>query len=357
MTLSNQTLVAILCSFLCTLILTRGIHFLAIRHQLLDTPNHRSSHTVPVPRIGGLAIIAGTMLGSAIALSRLDWSIGAVALGGLLLAVTGMRDDLRPLGAWEKYTPQLIAAGLAAVVLDPSLYIAFPYVDVYVRGLPAVILAILWITAVTNAFNFMDGIDGIAAGVALVTAIVLAFVLGGTSMVILVPLAAALLGFLVWNVEPAAIFMGDVGSQFIGYLLGVAMLMGTQEYAPTIPVIIVFVPFLFDTGFTIIRRLLAHENIFAAHRSHLYQRLTINGVSHRTVANLYYAATAFSGLLAIAYASATAVLQLAVVAGGALLLAEYAAIVMRLDRRSAVAEDVTRSATFSMSHKQGLPSQ
>lgn len=330
MTISEQSLIAALCGFLCALILTKGIQVFAVKYRLLDTPNRRSSHIVPVPRLGGVAIVVATTIGSAIALQTFDWRIVVVAFGSILLAVTGLLDDLRPLRAWKKYTPQVVAAALAAMAFEPSLYIVFPYIDAYIRGVPAVLLSIIWITAVTNAFNFMDGIDGIATGVAIITAVVLAVMIGGTSVFILVPMAAALTGFLVWNMDPAIIFMGDVGSQFIGYLLSVAILMGDQTYVATIPVIVVFTPFLFDTGLTIVRRLHARENVFAAHRSHLYQRLIISGASHRAVANFYYGATVVSGLTAVAYASADSSLQLLLIVSGVCLLVAYAMAVRRL---------------------------
>lgn len=334
MTISDQALSAALAAFICAMVLTRGVHYAAMKFKLLDTPNLRSSHLVPVPRIGGIAFVTATAIGCSLVVETIDWTFVVIALGSLLLAAVGLLDDLRPLRAWQKYSPQIVAATAVAIITRPTFYIDFPFAEGAIQGVGAIVIGIIWITAVTNAFNFMDGIDGIAAGVGLIAAVSVAIMVGGMGLLILTPLAASLAGFLVWNMHPAIIFMGDVGSQFIGFLLSTAALLGTQESIPAIPVVIIFIPFLFDTSLTIIRRLKAHENIFTAHRSHLYQRLTITGASHRAVANLYFGATAVCALVAFMYRSASAEDKTILIALGIVLLTVYAAVVARLEQQT-----------------------
>jgi UDP-N-acetylmuramyl pentapeptide phosphotransferase/UDP-N-acetylglucosamine-1-phosphate transferase len=156
-------------------------------------------------------------------------------------------------------------------------------------------VAVVWIVGLINAYNFMDGIDGIAGGVAVVAALWWIALFPKEPMwSIGVLLVAAALGFLLHNWSPARIFMGDVGSTFLGCMFAVLPLM------LEVPVIggLLMWPFLFDTGFTFLRRLLRREDIFSAHRDHLYQRLIISGWSHASVALLYIALTAVSGFFA-----------------------------------------------------------
>lgn len=331
MMVSDRTLVAILCGFGCSLILTKIIQIGAVQRNLLDKPNERSSHIVPVPRVGGIAIVIATILGCAIAVKGITGEVAAVAFGSLVLATSGLLDDLKPLGALPKCAPQAGAAAVVAIVTSPEFHISLPFVSVTIIGLPAFIIAMIWLVTITNAYNFMDGIDGITAGVGIITALTLAVTIGGTTIVL--PLVAALAGFLAWNCSPASIFMGDVGSQFIGFLLGASVLLGANKSIEAIPAIIIFMPYLFDTGLTILRRIKDHEHVFAAHRSHLYQRLNIVGFDHRTVANTYYGATACSALIAIAYKSSGSLLQLLLITLGVGLLFAYARTVFRLEQK------------------------
>jgi UDP-N-acetylmuramyl pentapeptide phosphotransferase/UDP-N-acetylglucosamine-1-phosphate transferase len=182
-------------------------------------------------------------------------------------------------------------------------------------GIP---LTFLWVVGLTNAYNFMDGIDGLAGGQAVVagTTWLGLGLITGLPLVSLLGLfvAGSSLGFLVHNWSPARIFMGDVGSAFLGFTLAVIAVLGSLE-SPELAYagVLVVWPFIFDTSFTILRRLRRKENIFEAHRSHLYQRLVIAGYSHRSVALLY--------LCLAAIGSVSALLWVANVAGGALLAA------------------------------------
>ncbi len=352
MTIFERTLVAALLALVVSLILTRLIQWLAVRHDVLDRPNDRSSHVTPVPRLGGIAIVVAFLVGFGVITRTVTDDMLAILAGGVLMAVSGFYDDVRPIRAWMKYVPQIAAAVLVVLVLRPQLYVDFPFIDAYLRGWVPLVLAVLWITAVTNAFNFMDGLDGLAAGCGAIASIAIVVIADGAPTVILVPLAMALVGFLMWNTHPAMIFMGDTGSQFTGFVLSAAILLRNDRYVDIIPAIVVLVPLLFDTGFTLIRRWRSGENVFSAHRSHLYQRVNIVGIDQRTVANFYYIAIGFCGAIAVAYAEVNDWGQLALIAIGGAMLAVYAHGVGLLESRAGIAESVVRAPSMRQRHAQ-----
>jgi UDP-GlcNAc:undecaprenyl-phosphate GlcNAc-1-phosphate transferase len=146
--------------------------------------------------------------------------------------------------------------------------------------------------------------------------------------------AAATLGFLVWNVHPASIFMGDIGSQFLGYWASVVLLMQPGAIVEVVPLLLLFAPILFDTGLTLSRRVRAGKDIFAGHREHLYQQLVIAGVGQRTVSLGYAAAFGLCGLLAVTYPSLGPLGQVAAVVGVLIAGAAYADAVRRLNART-----------------------
>lgn len=301
---SERLIIAILGAFLISLILTPIIRDLANRWSLLDIPNHRSSHSVPIPRLGGAAIVPATIVGVVILDEIAGWRLGLIALGGLIMAAAGFFDDLRSITPVQKYAPQLLAAVLGVAAIQPVFSVDLAFVDMRIDGWAAIVLTGFWITAFVNAFNFMDGIDGLAGGVGALIALGLVMLSAGHSFVLLLPLAVALAGFLGWNIHPASIFMGDGGSQFVGYSLGIGALWWPGFDVPAIPVLLVFAPFLFDTGFTLLWRLWKRMDVFRAHRSHLYQRMTAIGYSHRHVATLYFSATTLSIMAASIYLTA-----------------------------------------------------
>jgi UDP-N-acetylmuramyl pentapeptide phosphotransferase/UDP-N-acetylglucosamine-1-phosphate transferase len=165
---------------------------------------------------------------------------------------------------------------------------------------------VFWIVALINAFNFMDGIDGFTGGVALVNALFLV-PLAGPAGGFLPALIGATAGFLIWNINPASIFIGDSGAYFLGFSLAVVALyapaLSGQEWTPLnfLACVVVFTPYLFDTAYTLVRRLRsgAGKNIFLAHREHIYQRITPTTGMHRRTSNLYYGASVVAGFAAL----------------------------------------------------------
>ncbi len=294
---------------------------IAVGRNLLDVPNLRSSHEVPTPRLGGVAIFAGTLAGVVL----LGFGDGLREAWPLLSAAAlmwgvGLADDLGNLHFGAKAAAQtLLASGL--LVFYPPEVLADASGGTRVL---AFAVGVLWVVALCNAFNFMDGIDGFTGGVALVNVLFLAPLAGGTGA-FLPALAGATAGFLIWNVHPASIFVGDSGAYFLGFCLAAVAL-----YAPA-PVegawapqgfaacALIFTPYLFDTAYTILRRLRtgAGKNIFLAHREHIYQRITPTTGRHRRTSNLYYGASVVAGFAALLVAEGGAM----AVAGAGLALA------------------------------------
>jgi len=186
---------------------------------------------------------------------------------------------------------------------------------------------VLWIISVVNAYNFMDGIDGMAGGTAILNALFLGAILNTSAIVVvgLPALTAAVAGFMVWNISPARIFLGDSGSYFIGFFLGAVALyagpVGGNSYLGFMVAAAVFTPFLFDTGYTLARRVWAGKEVFAAHREHIYQRITPDPAKHRQVSVVYYAFAVLSGLATLFVSGGVhGDMSLRLLGGGALII-------------------------------------
>ena len=268
----------------------------AVGRNLLDVPNLRSSHDVPTPRLGGIAIVLGTWAGFALLRPEGAWPLLVAAT---LVGAVGLADDLSDLHFSTKAAAQtLIAAGLL-LLYPPEVLSDAPGA----WGIAAFTVGVLWIVALSNAFNFMDGIDGFVGGVALVNAF---FLMALAGEAFLPALIGATAGFLVWNISPASIFLGDSGAYFLGFGLAAVALYAPVPGESWTPLgflagVVVFTPLLFDTAYTLVRRLRtgAGKNIFSAHREHIYQRITPTTGMHRRTSNLYYVASVVAGFAAL----------------------------------------------------------
>ncbi len=277
----------------------------ALRRKLLDVPNERSLHTQPTPRGGGLIIVGVTLIGSWLLYPRIDTEVNvtlflAFSAGAVLIAIISWLDDLYSLPNWVRLCVHVLGALMAILAFGYWQLVKAPLWGSFSLGWLGAPLTFLWVVGLINAYNFMDGIDGIAGGQAVVAGVgwLTVGVLIGHSLISVMGLllAASSLGFLGHNWPPARIFMGDVGSAFLGYMFAVLPLMIHDEpYLPVIGFLLVW-PFVFDASFTFIRRLFKKENVFSAHRSHLYQRLVIAGISHKGV-SLIYVGMALVGLV------------------------------------------------------------
>ncbi|MDP9409572.1 MAG: glycosyl transferase [Actinomycetota bacterium] len=293
----------------------------AVGRNLLDVPNLRSSHEVPTPRLGGVAIFFGTLVG--VALLIFGKPLGEawpLLVAAALMWGVGLADDLGHLHFGAKAAAQTLLASGLLLLYPPRIISEAPGA----LGIATFFVGVLWIVALTNAFNFMDGIDGFTGGVALVNVLFLA-PLAGQAGWFLPALAGATAGFLVWNISPASIFIGDSGAYFLGFgLAAVALYAPVPQAEGWTPLgfaacVLVFTPYLFDTAYTLVRRLRtgAGKNIFLAHREHIYQRITPTTGTHRRTSNLYYGASVVAGFAALlvseggAHALAGAALALA----------------------------------------------
>ncbi len=270
--------------------LTRFVLRHAIRNGMLDIPNERSLHESPTPRGGGVAIVTIVLLCIAVAGSSglLEQRIAlALCGGGLLVAGIGWIDDRRNVSAAVRAAVHCCAAAWAVYWLDglTSVRVGVAELSTGFLGSVAAIVAIVWMT---NLYNFMDGIDGLAAVEAVcvagsATAILLltgAFGFAVTTACI----AGAAAGFLVWNRMPARIFMGDVGSGFLGFTFAtLAFASESETRVPAVVWLLLMLVFIFDATATLLRRVLRGERWYAGHRQHAYQRLVQSGLSHSQV--------------------------------------------------------------------------
>jgi UDP-N-acetylmuramyl pentapeptide phosphotransferase/UDP-N-acetylglucosamine-1-phosphate transferase len=282
----------------------------ATQWKIIDIPNERSSHSRPTPRGGGLAILLVTLVG--VWLSFLfrtngpNQELAWYTLAAIVVAGISWVDDVRSLSVKTRFAAHGIAAFIALAGIG-----SWHIVPSLVEGSSDLLwlnaaMTWFWIVGLTNAYNFMDGIDGIAGGQAVVAgcgwAILGALTNQETLLILGVYMAFSSLGFLGHNWPPARIFMGDVGSAFLGFSFAVLPLLANPtDLAMLLAAILFLWPFLFDTTFTFFRRLLRGEPVFQAHRSHLYQRLVIAGCSHNTVTSLYLLLAATGTVLVIVF--------------------------------------------------------
>lgn len=326
--------VALLVSALTTALVRRY----ALATNLMDVPNERSSHRAPTPRGGGLGIVAGVLAGLLAAGAMLHPpGQGGIAwlAPALIVALAGFIDDRQGLSARARLLVHVIAALIAIEVTGvPVVPMPGGVVGLGMAGLVVALGALVWST---NLFNFMDGIDGIA-GVQAVQVFGAAAVLlaltdaaGGLVLQCLV-LACAAAGFLLWNWPPAKIFMGDVGSGFLGFALGALAFMSSGSGGVSVWTWIVLDGvFLVDATVTLATRILAGKTFYQAHRSHVYQRLSRRARAHRPVV-LGVMAVNGLWLLPLAIATVRAPSWAIVVAAIALLPLATAAIVLGAGR-------------------------
>ena len=295
--------------FLLSAGLTWYLSHPASRLRILDEPNERSLHAIPVPRTGGLAIIAGVVLGSlAFALVEMPGpGLAAVMSGAALIAVVSFVDDHSAVRAKYRLFIHTVAAMLVlAAGLVPD-FLELPGVQWTWPAWASIVFTLLFILWMTNLYNFMDGMDGFAGGMAVFGFTAYA-VLGWSAGAALFTMAslvvgASAAGFLIFNYPPAKIFMGDVGASVLGFLSACLSLWAANEKIFPIWVgILVFSPFIVDATVTLLKRLVAGHKVWEAHRSHYYQRLVRLGWGHRKTVMWEYVlmmATGLSGYVAV----------------------------------------------------------
>ena len=275
-----------LAAFAVAWTVVRLIRRMAVRLSLIDNPNARSSHRAPIPRGGGVGIVLGSLVGiaaSALTGAGVTSSVAVVLLATVAVAVVGLVDDVRGVSPGVRLAVHTTAAIMVVTSVGPlpTLPLPSPLAVTLSAGV-AWVLSVIWICAVTNFFNFMDGIDGLAGGqaVASLSGVVLATWSAEASIVASCA-AAATLGFLIQNWAPARVFMGDVGSGFLGFLLAALPLLSSA--APkgdaVLAVAVGMMLFLADPFETMVRRLVAGKSVAQAHRTHAYQQFVGVGES------------------------------------------------------------------------------
>ncbi|CAH2599574.1 Undecaprenyl-phosphate N-acetylglucosaminyl 1-phosphate transferase [Rhodovastum atsumiense] len=289
-----------------------------INARVMDLPNDRSSHTVPTPRGGGMGIVVAFLLGIGFlygfaSFARLaDPYFRGVIMAAIVIAVVGFIDDLRDWPFSVKLAAQLLAA-LAAVGSGLFLQVfRIPVLGpVDIGWLAGAAITVGWILFATNAMNFIDGLNGLAAGTTLVASLCLAAIAAGQGGWFVyfasVLLAAGVAGFLPFNFPRARIFMGDVGSQFCGFVLAVLGIAASRF--DKVELSFLLVPMLlsgvlFDVAFTLLRRALAGERLTQAHRGHLYQVAQRSGMDARLVAATHWGFAALGGLACLGFMAA-----------------------------------------------------
>tara|TARA_R110000868_G_scaffold4155_20_gene25457 strand:- start:18025 stop:19191 length:1167 start_codon:yes stop_codon:yes gene_type:complete len=284
--------------------------YMVLRLGILDEPNHRSSHALPTPSTGGVAIVATFAVGFAVVWvfsdqARLStFHLAGFAVAAFGIALVGFLDDLKKLKTFKIKLGAQIAAALVLLAFGIVFTrISLPVVGAFDLGWMGYPLTVFWVVALTNMFNFMDGLNGLAGGTAIVVAAFLCAVtfMEGSYFVYMFCyiMSAASAGFLVFNFPRARLFMGDVGSQFIGFTFAaLAVIAAEIDVSRTsfLVVPLLFFNFIFDTIFTLCRRAMRGEDITQAHRTHLYQLLNRIGWSHAQVSLFHFAVTAAQGI-------------------------------------------------------------
>ena len=332
----------------------------------VDTPGGRRSHRGEIPRLGGIGIYLGFVggVGSALLLTGRVASLGdassdfpwaGAGIGATIIFAAGLLDDFRQFSPRAKFLFQLLGAGVAVAFGVRIESIAIPFVGTLPFGMASALITLAWILVVTNAMNLIDGLDGLAGGLALIVTSTMAFVSLSMDhfgvLICAVGLAGALAGFLCYNLNPARIFMGDGGSQFLGFVLAILSIRGSTKGATavalTLPLLVLGVPLL-DLSTTILRRALRRapgdgtvrrsilHRISQADREHLHHNLLDLGWSPgRAVLVLYLigACFALAGYLSLARSSLPIAVLLLAISVGCVVAIKAAPFLLRWQRR------------------------
>ncbi len=285
--------------------ITPRVKELAIKAGALDAPDARKVHTRPIPRMGGLAIYAGFVL-AVLASLHISREIMGLLMGGTVILIVGIIDDLKQLPAKAKLLGQILAAMVLILFGVRIEWLTNPFGDMLYIDYFSVPVTIMWVVSLTNTVNLIDGLDGLAAGVSTIASVTILMVAlqqnFWTVAILTAALAGSAMGFLQHNFNPAKIFMGDTGSMFLGYMLAGVSILGAVKSAATIALIVPIVALglpIMDTAFAIIRRYMSGRPIFKPDKGHLHHRLLEMGFSQKQAVLLMYVISGCLGLSAI----------------------------------------------------------
>lgn len=275
----------------------------------IDIPNERKVHKVPIARLGGLAIFVSFLFGY-ILYGEITTQMISILIGSFIIFLVGVFDDIKPIAAKYKFLVQLVAASI--VVIYGQVYfneITFIWIDLKLSLVTSYIFSILFIVAISNAINLIDGLDGLSSGISSIyflTIIVICVLLGkltGLDLILSVIMLGATLGFLVYNFPPAKIFMGDSGSLFLGFMISIISLMCFKVATFTsliIPIVTLSIP-IFDTVLAIFRRLLKGESIGTPDKEHFHHQLLKLKFSTKTSVLIIYMVNIIFSVVSIFY--------------------------------------------------------
>ncbi|GEN89748.1 glycosyltransferase family 4 protein [Oceanobacillus sojae] len=329
--------IAFFISAITALLVTYPVKKLAVKMGVMDKPNHRKIHQKATPRLGGLAIFIGALFGM-IYLQPSHIYVDEILIGSIIILITGALDDKYTIRPIIKLSGQVIAASLliyAGLVIER---ITIPLLGVVELGFLGPVLTFFWIIGITNAINLIDGLDGLATGVTTI-ALISIFAMALVDYQVLVAylcitFIGANIGFLYHNFYPAKIYMGDTGSNLLGYIVAIISILGLFKnitfFSFIIPVVILAVP-IFDTLVAMIRRMYNKESIMTADRRHIHYQLIDAGYSHQKTVVIIYLFSALFGIIGILFSEADLTISLFFTAVMIFLLhifAELAGLVM-----------------------------
>ncbi len=303
-------LLALLVALVVSFLMTPVVKTFAYKVGAIDVPkDDRRMHKVPIPRLGGLAIFIGFMV-SILLFVPITREMRSILLGAVVIVILGVIDDSMALPAMLKFVVQILAALIPA--LNGVTILAFSNPNVFsselywkLGGL-SIPFTVLWIVAITNSVNLIDGLDGLANGVSTISATTMLVIalLGDQAdvAIVLAALVGACIGFMPYNLNPAKMFMGDTGATFLGYILATMSIQGLFKYYAVIsfvvPFLILGLP-IFDTAFAFIRRLAHGQSPMHADRGHIHHRLIDMGLSQKQAVATLYVISAILGLSAV----------------------------------------------------------
>ncbi|MDW8245574.1 MAG: MraY family glycosyltransferase [Sandaracinaceae bacterium] len=302
---------ALIVALVVTVGLTPLVRWAARQLGAIDVPGGRRVHEREIPRMGGIAVVFG-FFAPLILLAFTESSVAAtfyasplrvvgLGVGGILMALLGAWDDIRSVGAKKKLFVQFVAAVIAWLCGFRMEHLTLPFVGLVDLGIFGFFFTLIWIVGVINAINLIDGLDGLAAGISFFVCLTnfIVATINNNPLVMLLSagMGGALLGFLLYNFNPATIFLGDSGSMFIGFVLATTSMMGASIQGSTtvailVPLISLGIPII-DTLFAMVRRIVERRSIFSADRGHIHHRLLDLGFTHRRAVLVLYALSIF----------------------------------------------------------------
>lgn len=318
--------IAFLLAFITAFVLTPHTMRLAKKVGAIDVPNDRRVNKKPMPRLGGIAVICGFLVSTVYLLIVMNFEktidlfgteeywlkLLGFLVGIIILGVTCFIDDAKGIPSWAKLIAQIVAAIIVVASGIRIENIGIPFLDnkVWLSDWLSYIITVAWIVGITNAINLMDGLDGLSSGITLISCIslIIIFTLNNSpliSILLITALAGSIVGFLPFNFSPARTFIGDTGSNFLGFSLAIISILGVAKTYTAIvliaPIIVLALP-IFDTLFAIVRRIIKGKSlkaVFKADKGHLHHRLMKRGYTQKQAVLILYAITATFGMFAI----------------------------------------------------------